>query len=157
MRVLGSLRAVLGALYTHSGAAVTPSTEPAGGTKDKRRVSPPHPPLIIPAIAYPDGVVLRARVGSVTADGASQAEPIGVEVFADVGIITAFGAALAAPLGVSQVIVAGEATAVGAAEIKALPIVIYVPVRARCDAIDKSWTALQNEEDELLELLGVFE
>ncbi len=154
MRVLGSLRAVLGALYTHAGAAVSPSTQPAGGTK--RRVSPPHPPLIIPTIAYPDGAVLRARVGAVTADGASQAEPLGVEVFADVGIVTAVGAAVVVPLGVSQAIIPGEATAVGAVETKALPIVVYVPVRVRRDAIDKAWTALQ-EEDELLELLGVFE
>jgi hypothetical protein len=155
MRVLGSLRAVLGALYTHAGAAVSPSTQPAGGTK--RRVSPPHPPVVIPAIAYVDGVVLRARVGAVEADGASQAEPLGVEVFADVGMAAAVGAAVSSPPGVSQTITAGEATAVGAVEAKALPIVVYVPVRVRRDAIDKAWTALQNEEDELLELLGVFE
>lgn len=160
MRVLGSLRAVLGALYTHAGAAVTPPEpeiqQPAGASR--RRVSPPQAPRIVPAIAYPDGVRMRARVGAVEADGGSQAEPLGAEVFADVGIVTAVGASVASPFGVSQTVSAGEAMALGAVEAKAQQVtVVYVPIRARRDAIDKAWTALQNEEDELLELLGVFE
>ncbi len=158
MKVLGSVRGVLGAVDAHVGVAVP---TPAGGVqrRPQRRVEPPPQPRIVPAIAYPDGVAFAIRLGRVVADASAQADAVGVELDAALGIVSATGGGAVEAVGVSQRLETGDALAIGAKAARVAQTVVYVtvPQRRRVDAIDRAWDDLQREEDELLELLGVLE
>ncbi len=169
MRILGSLRAIPGALWTRESAAVeTPSgTGGTGANRFRRTVSPPPELVRVSATAYPDGLLLRLAMGRAEADGEAAADAIGVELTAAVGEVSAVGEAVAGPAGVALRLELGIATAstpavaVNRMRQASATQVVYVPVpsRRRKDAIDRAWTELQSqrEEDELLELLGVFD
>lgn len=165
MRVLGSLRAVPGALWTRGTAVDVPIPESIAGGGFRRTEFPRLEPVHVSATAHPDGLRLRVAMGHAEPEVTGQTDVVGFELGAGLGSVSASGASAAAPFGVSKRLELGTATAVAVVVESpqrvrpAVASVVYVPASRRRDPIDRAWTDLQSqrEEDELLELLGVFD
>lgn len=128
--------------------------------------------LRVSVTVFPFGVDVTAHVGRATASGNASCAVTGLGMVADCGDVQASADAVIAATGVSSAMAVGKAAAF---DVHVLPVLRYTAFRvdvvgsplgvdARAsvgtatarepDAIDRAWSNLQSEDDELL-LLGV--